>query len=979
MPIVACLIYKNQILTKACLNFLVAENNLKLDPRARPNIGVEAVSGSLTDRALALISVLNGTMGYEGMGTKVLTDDLGKTETLGLYNIDQDYQWQGKQAFYYQSSVLRIEEIQNQLSRNLNKVQDDLSKNVSGLFDILKNKNTGLENYKQAIIDAKNTEDLEKASQALDKELDKLFTSDEALNTIINEFFGKFNFNISRMNDEIFSLLDDNDADFADGSTDQANIIYLLPVSNSQGTTIVKLKGIDALRARIFEESQKTISNFDQDTFVKLQVEANFAQSKLKISNELIDKLIEKNIVSKEQLNSFISISDVFNRVGFANLLSAADDLYGTTGQATYNKLFDEHINFGTPKYFEDKRSLLDVIKGKTEDNPYDPQSKIFLGLGDQINAVNYGVESLFKFGYDQNPKSELQQNIRNSPISAIVYLESLKDNLDEASKSEMNTYISKLLDRQKKTISYGIEQINKSESPDKDARTNALRDILRLLDNYSQNPNKALSLEIKNKIKDQTIAINHKGNLEEVALFENYDFANISLKDFYANIDKETKLLNPHRQLYAMEQKEADKMNTQAQGQKLPEAREDGSLPRSNLPIPPNIGPTILSAVIGRIGDVMIDQAALKALNPDLPDQKWFDDNIASLKTINDNLSRLGSSSAGEAFVKSLIKNFKDILIGFYQKNNPLKITKEKLAKELVDITDANQKLQVLLPNTVYEINSDPQYLDNIEKALDQNLFDNNNFINSFGLTNTKKYLTLVIDSLDDIDYPKAIQVNYDQISDLSDQINKLHPEQDSDKINQLQAQIDNLAADILKLQKDSDNLDKATKLYKPVFKLESDYRSAVEKFTKDKPSSQSDEEFLQALELSKQDEYRQASLDYARSITDFEYDGDQDGKKDLEVIFKNSLTQANLDLDKNGKNDFVDIQGIIDNIGHLANNIKDTFGSKQAVKGDISKQGLRRLILLMFVLSLIEPSDWESRRQDADLTKYMDSSADE
>ncbi|MCE2929130.1 MAG: hypothetical protein LW817_05830, partial [Candidatus Caenarcaniphilales bacterium] len=152
--------------------------------------------------------------------------------------------------------------------------------------------------------------------------------------------------------------------------------------------------------------------------------------------------------------------------------------------------------------------------------------------------------------------------------------------------------------------------------------------------------------------------------------------------------------------------------------------------------------------------------------------------------------------------------------------------------------------------------------------------------------------------------------------------------------------------------------------------------YSTDVKKYTKDNNTGLSDAVYLNQLEDAKKEEFKKAVLDYSNSLTDFENAEDASGNKGIENIFKKSLDDAKLDLDGNGTNDFVDIKTIINRVDGIAKNINKTFGDKNAIEGDISKQGIRRMILLMFVMSIFEASDWDFRRQEADLTKYMDSS---
>ncbi len=114
-------------------------------------------------------------------------------------------------------------------------------------------------------------------------------------------------------------------------------------------------------------------------------------------------------------------------------------------------------------------------------------------------------------------------------------------------------------------------------------------------------------------------------------------------------------------------------------------------------------------------------------------------------------------------------------------------------------------------------------------------------------------------------------------------------------------------------------------------------------------------------------------------------EYDvEDDENPNDFMSIFNEYLASDDLDLDGDGDDDLVDTNndGINDfasfrnfskNIEDLSNTIKNTFGSKDQVEGGIDQQGIRRLILLMFVFSILEAGDWDFREQEADTSRYQ------
>ncbi len=116
----------------------------------------------------------------------------------------------------------------------------------------------------------------------------------------------------------------------------------------------------------------------------------------------------------------------------------------------------------------------------------------------------------------------------------------------------------------------------------------------------------------------------------------------------------------------------------------------------------------------------------------------------------------------------------------------------------------------------------------------------------------------------------------------------------------------------------------------------------------------------------------YKDKLLEYSQAITNFSTDADNNGIADIEERLKNTITSSGLDIDGNGQNDFIDLKGVTGNIDSLTSQLTGIFGDNTAKSGGIENQSIKRLILLMFVLNMMEPTDWDFATSDADTSRY-------
>lgn len=966
------------------------------DPRINTPMDSTSISGRMTDRAIELIGMLNKVIGADGLGTNTFTlnGDLGE-QTLSIHTIERDITdplWKEKETVYFGTSHDRLDLIQSKLAENLDNIKNDIASNVTGLFDIISSKENeigeddgmSINDYEQLVQDAQNAQELKRAEANLQAKITRVLTSDDTLNEMINAFFENIELTIARMDSEIFDLLNDYDNNYSNGSTDANAQKFLVTLPNRPGQTGTRasdiLNSIDEVLNLVLQEDKEineerngpgTYTQADENSFIQSQVLGNFSTGNLTLSDDMIDAIIIDLGLSDSQLDQIDSMDDFLKLINQDKLISLAESVYGTTGneEATLRKLFKDHLKITTPKYYEDQRSLFDILNGKAGVDDISNENVIFNSIGDQIKRVSSAAIDLFGNGYEQVTDTNLQNTIRRNPLSAVKYLEDQKANLSGEELDEVQSLIDNFIDKQAQAIEFMIDQEGKKEPYNK-ALVKELEKVLKLVDKYNGDTS---------KITDFISA----GSTELQELFgesPEIDSNAVQLSSFKGILNEAISLPNVHKALYGNEMRESSTINAQYDARKLPDFKQDGSPPEDTSIAPPNIGPTPLAGVLAKIGDVLMQKAYNLEKDAEVPTEEWMDENVQMLETINNQLPDLGMSTAGEAFIESLRENFKDIIRDFFTTNLPKQEAKDTARAELNDILDAKKSNKLLGHNDPnvdladYSINAN---LNSISNALNGDITSSSNFINQVGLKDAKKYLEDQIDILDDVDYTQAISDKQDQISSLNTQLQDLiNNGAAQSEIDALNAQITQLANQISNLNRDENNLLTAQDLLNRsdgIKDRKKHHQDKVDKVNRNNHGGHEINQYLEEEIALKTESLKNAIQDYSDSMTDFSRDTDGDGISDIVQTFKDSLDEANLDLDGNGENDFVDIAGIIDKVGGLSNKIKNIYGGNEAVQGGIEDQSIRRLILLMFVFSMLEAGEWDYRRYEADTTRYQ------
>lgn len=924
------------------------------DPRIATPMDSSTINGRMTDRAIELIGMLNKVIGADGLGTNTFTlsGELGETnQTLSVHTVEPDITdpaWKEKQTVYFGTSHDRLDLIQSKLAENLDNIKTDIADNVTGLFEILNSKSELFTEYEDAVINAQNANQLEKAEADLEAKMIEVLTSDETLNEMINAFFENIELTIARMDEEIFDLLNDYDGVYSDGSTDANSQKFLVTLPNRQGQTGVRasnvLDSIDEVLDLVLQENKEiyetqngegSYSQANENTFIQSQVLGNFANGNLTLSDEMIDAIIDDLGLTQEQLDGIDSMGDFLKLINTNKLMSLAGSVYGTTGndEATLKELFKDHLEITTPKYYEDQRSLFDILNGKAGADDISNENVIFNSIGDQIKRVSNSAIDLFGYGYEEVTGTNLHETIRRSPLSAIEYLEAQKANLSGDESKEVQNLIDNFIDKQGQAIIFMIEQ-EARKSPINEALVEELENMLQLIDKYNGDTSDITSFlaGASSGLKELFGLSSDDSELPEIS-------TDIELSTFKGVLNEVISLPNVHKALYGNEMREANAINAQFDARKLPDFKQDGSAPEDNAIAPPSIGPSPLAGVLAKIGDVLMQKAYNLEKDANVPTQEWMDENVQMLETINDQLPGLGMSSAGEAFVDSLRENFKDVIKDFFASNIELQNDKNKKETKFKKGEATTDEFQFL--------------------------------VNSGVITHNTKVTDLedLADQLDNVNYTQEIGWRTNSIGNLNSQIQNLqqslqNPDLTEDEIAYINQEISRLNGDISRLSSEIISLSRDEEIL-----------SAAEEIleVKDDINGNNLVQGYNNMLKKNSDDYKKSIVDFSDSMTDFSRDLDEDGVSDIVQTFKNSFDEANLDLDENGENDFVDINGIINKVGGLSDKIKNIYGGNEAVAGGVEEQSIRRLILLMFVFSMLEAGEWDYRRYEADTTRYQ------
>lgn len=970
-----------------------------IDPRANPTLGADFISGQITDKALALLDILNQVTGTQGTNVKqfdILENGQTSAATLGVYNISAGTNaWDANQLVYFQSTPQRLALIQQKLQNNLARIESDITNNIVTLFDLIQKNsaNGGLDiqgqlDTAEVALNNASGDSILSTGKDLEQQILTLLTSDTALDTLIDAFITKFKLDVSRLDSEIFDLFDDNDGVYSSrngqDSTSSNSTKYL--VSFGAGKPAVIADSIDEVFDITFKSQYETdhgagswTSAVEQSTLLTFVGNA-FQQGKLSLDPGLIEAIIADKNISDDELAGITQQGQFLRKYGFSEFLTLAGNYYntGANTDATIKQLSLAHLKSLTPQYFDDNRTLQDIVGGKdTSSSNSSSLNKVFQGTGDQINQAISGAIELLGSGYKQLSTNNFEDFVRNNPILIVQYLESKHDPaLDNQIKLLMEFNIRKIEGQ----IFYYTEankRLEEDASPNlKEIQHN--QQMLNILEGYEGKSGILAKLKDypKNASSSDIINLYHNPALDPELQLDTIDTSTISDSALNQIINSGLSIQNVHAALYANEILEAGKINANYTGRELPKANDDGEIPEDTTMAPPQISPTILSGVIAAMGNAILYKANNLLRSSDVPDSNWVTNNVTILKDIDDKIASgalARGTTAGKAFLDNLKLVFRNIIKQFVTSDVQTFKSSVDQAKTAIASQDT------LVGSSINPINPNDTEgnLDKIEQALNGDIYTDGNFINDAGLNNIKPYLENVITNASSQIQAKNLIIDtitntlvpgkQKQIDDA------IANGEDPSQIQSLQNELKNMQDDLKSKQNEKaieqSYINRATHLlYDPgkindlISQLINNINSVID------PNNPPTDIKATLLGI-----YRVRLESYSNKLTDhFKDDTDGNGTTDIEQMFKDTLTGTSLDLNKDGINDFQNIQNAIDKISNLGDSITNIFGSKDASEGGIDKQSIRRLILMMFAMSILEYSDWDYHKAEADMSNY-------
>jgi formate dehydrogenase maturation protein FdhE len=426
------------------------------------------------------------------------------------------------------------------------------------------------------------------------------------------------------------------------------------------------------------------------------------------------------------------------------------------------------------------------------------------------------------------------------------------------------------------------------------------------------------------------------------------------------------TKFENISTSLYALEFMSASKKNSESFTKKRATPREDGSFPEDNSPIAPLLSPSPLAMVIAKIGKTLINKTNELANGASIPTTDWLTEENNLLQNINGSLKlALDTGKLQKTLTMILAKSLETVigkpfngLTALEETINAIKAEKKEQEEDRINnktILDNLENIQ--RPNQENRVNTAKTNLINSLESLRDNYSEEDSkyqtlddLIDNID-SHSKQDIKNIIDNLEDLD-----DAQKEQIDDLLDSLFEHKKDLEDIKTN-INSRNQRIQENDRKIRDCNESIKTKTANYKEAFS------SAIDSL-KDK-----------VVEKDDNGKYKLIG----------EYDvEDDENPNDFMSIFNEYLASDDLDLDGDGDddlvytnndgiNDFASFRNFSKNIEDLSNTIKNTFGSKDQVEGGIDQQGIRRLILLMFVFSILEAGDWDFREQEADTSRYQ------
>lgn len=415
------------------------------------------------------------------------------------------------------------------------------------------------------------------------------------------------------------------------------------------------------------------------------------------------------------------------------------------------------------------------------------------------------------------------------------------------------------------------------------------------------------------------------------------------------------TKFENISTSLYALEFMSASKKNSQSFTKKRATPREDGSFPEDNSPIAPLLSPSPLAMVIAKIGKTLINKTNELANGASIPTTEWLTEENNLLQNINGSLElALDTGKLQKTLTMILAKSIDTVvnkpfndLTALEETINAIKAEKQEQEEDRINnetILDNLENIQ--RPDQENRVNTARTNLISSLESLRDNYSEEdssyqtlNNLINNID-SHSKQYIKNIIDNLEDLD-----DAQKEEIDDLIDSLFEHKKDLEDIKTN-INDRNQRIQENDRKIRDCDDRINTKEAEYKEAFS------SAVNGL---------DEKLIGEYDVEDDENPNDFMSIFNEYLAGDDLDLDGDGVDDL------------VDTNNDGINDFASFRNFSKNIEDLSNTIKNTFGSKDQVEGGIDQQGIRRLILLMFVFSILEAGDWDFREQEADTSRYQ------
>lgn len=580
-----------------------------------------------------------------------------------------------------------------------------------------------------------------------------------------------------------------------------------------------------------------------------------------------ISEADQKNIKSQSDLTSILTAKGGVN--AFSTLLGFASEFYGGDENDALLNMFKDYSVIDTPRYYEDHRSLYDLLSGKSSAlDDGSNVSGIFDSIETQLQNVSQSLIDLLSNGYDKPAKNNIQQYIRNNPSEVMIFLEGQRGSLSGEELKQVDDILTALQGRLVRQITSQAEYYQrKIDALNKGEEVNtgiSLEEYQEKLESLKTIINQAKSYRIGDSETIQEL---------QTALEEHIEIDSIptsfTVQTVLSEIDDVTSIMNINNMLYALEDTIASKRNAEYGGRKLPEPKQDGEIPEDTTPIPPQIGPSITSVIIAAIGREMINKADSIKDNAK-PGTNWINQESSLLSNIESKLT--DGFTAGDNFMEALKNAFKPAMKYFMEYNSLSKKTASDSAK--LNLQSVHGQLVAAQAVLTAAENENPP---------------------------------------------------------------------DPGKIALAQAEVERLTA-----EEDSAKLFYKTSLV--------DYSNEISTFSSNEQSSITDV-------FSK--------LIKGNGAVTLNESGSQIGSMDVSV-----------DSDGNGINDFQDMLDFANklhgnssdpNKPSLSSMIQNIFidPATDPTKG-VNAQNIRRLLMMSFFFSLIEPGEWDSLQSDANVDRY-------